>query len=240
MNIKNLKNQEGNVLFLILIAVALFAALSFAVTQSMQGGGDNANDESNLVNSSVVASYPASVKTSMLRLQVSGGVDAEDLLFDSSSATASVFHPSAGGATDVLTSAQYMDTGDGQWVYSSYYQVEGIGTNDTNATSSNDIIAFLPGIKESLCERINAEFGITTGGTDADTDGVAVGATTLPDYDTHNMDAGDPGIGTAVDTSSAAFYISGARFAGQTRGCYDQDDSSAGGPFVYYHVLVAR
>ena len=61
--------EKGNVLFLILIAVALFAALSYAVTQSSRSGGGDANNETSLINSAQVTQYPASVR--QLRHQLS-------------------------------------------------------------------------------------------------------------------------------------------------------------------------
>ena len=67
--------ESGNVLFLILIAVALFAALSYAVTQSSRTGGGASDGEQNLINSAQVTQYPASVRTAIVRMIIDGVAD---------------------------------------------------------------------------------------------------------------------------------------------------------------------
>lgn len=72
--------QSGNVLFLILIAVVLFAALSYAVTQSSRGGG-NANSETTKLKIAEMMNYVTSLRTALLRMSVKG-VDDSEFCFD--------------------------------------------------------------------------------------------------------------------------------------------------------------
>ena len=76
-------SERGNVLFLILIAVALFAALSYAVTQSSRSGGGDAGSETSLVDSAQVTQYPAAVRTAIIRQIVSKNITASQLEFNS-------------------------------------------------------------------------------------------------------------------------------------------------------------
>jgi hypothetical protein len=66
--------QAGNVLFLILMAVALFAALSYAVTQSTRGGG-NADKEIQAVDVSILLQQGAAIESGILRTKIMRRVD---------------------------------------------------------------------------------------------------------------------------------------------------------------------
>ena len=237
----NRKAESGNVLFLILIAVALFAALSYAVTQSSRTGGGATDGEANLVNSAQVTQYPASVRTAIVRMII-GGTDVTQLEFnppadfsDLTQDAFGVFHPDGGGATHVTAPPEVMNDGlQGRWVFTSDYAIENIGT------IANDIIAMLPGMSQSVCARLNTELGVPNA-TDTGTDGdaIGVGPTTLPVEATHTMDDANTGIGTAAN-GVAGFFIDGD-FSAQPFGCFDQSELAvATDELVYFHVLVER
>ena len=66
------KYSNGNVLFLILIAVALFAALSYAVTKSTRSGSSDTSNEKSVVGAGEVMDLITSVDTAVQRLKASG------------------------------------------------------------------------------------------------------------------------------------------------------------------------
>ena len=71
-------SSRGNVLFLILIAVALFAALSYAVTSSSRGGGSNASSEKGVIGAGEIMDLFASYDAAVMRLKA-GGCSSEQL-----------------------------------------------------------------------------------------------------------------------------------------------------------------
>ena len=79
-----MKSETGNALFLILIAVALFAALSYAVTNSGRGGGSLDREQTELLAAQIV-NQAAYLQTNYDRLRIVGGY--EFIPFDESAPT---------------------------------------------------------------------------------------------------------------------------------------------------------
>ena len=236
------KSESGNVLFLILIAVALFAALSYAVTQSTRTGGGGGDSETALITSAQLTQYPASVRTAVVRMII-GGTNVGDLEFNSPSnfvnllnPTVGVFHPEGGGATYTLAPGDMMSvTGGnttGAWVFNAENQIELLGTTNaggTPTTSSAEVIAFLPGISVTLCNRINKELGLpatppTETGIDMTTQMVNTSANTAG-----HVDICDGGCGGTIGEDVTSLD-------GRPFGCIEQP----AGTYNYYHVLVER
>ena len=230
-----LRKEDGNVLFLILIAVALFAALSYAVTSSTRTGGGDASSETNLVNSAQITQYPASVSTAIVRMIISGtGISTMRFnrpaeFGDLDTNSIGVFHPQGGGANYINSPASVMNDGLlGEWVFNAELEVPDIGVA---GAGGNEVIAFLDGVTQSICQKINEEYGIGSSipvlSADLSTEyrtRMYDDGTTDYTFPTANVPDIDDGSGT---------------FDGQPFGCF-QNNGGGLNDYVYYHVVVER
>ncbi len=228
-----MKDEQGNVLFLILIAVALFAALSYAVTSSTRNAGGGASSETTLIESAQITQYPASINTAIMKMII-GGTAISEIRFnrpseftDLDSTSLGVFHPAGGGATYVRAPANIMVSGSaGDWTFNGELEVPDIGTG---GAGGNELIAFLAGIKSSICTKVNEKYGIS---------GIPVlNADRSAQYNDRMYDDGttDYTLPTAdvpdIDDGSGTFD-------GQPFGCFQ--NGGGGGDYVYFHVVIDR
>lgn len=250
------RSEKGNILFLILLAVVLFAALSYAVTQSLRGGGQGASNETNLVSSASLTSYPVGVRAAILRMTV-GGTDVTTLRFDPPSVFAigittsalqalNVFHPSGGGAVFSLIPSNALVTPSttASWVFNSLNEINGIGTSSASTGASapgNDLIAFADGLTSGLCQKINTELGVSTIPvlTAAQTTTITAQQNVfLNDGTTANTtNLGLIASSTANDNLKDNATASSGVMANKPFLCVQ---NGASGSYLYYHVLVER
>lgn len=81
-SLKSLRSeQQGNVLFLILIAVVLFAALSYAVSMSTRGTQKDAGAEKIQVTGAALIQYATSVENAITRLRAANMCAETDISF---------------------------------------------------------------------------------------------------------------------------------------------------------------
>jgi hypothetical protein len=236
---KQRTSEKGNVLFLILIAVALFAALSYAVTQSTRSGSGTADKEQSMLSGATMTQYPTALRTSMIRM-VLGGTDVSNIVFDSpagfsgmSDVTLNLFHPTGGGAVFQRAPADVMaNNSQGSWFFNANWDVPLIGVD---GSGGNDIIAFLPGIAAGVCQNVNSEFAISTSGCANVTNGVPeLDASTTDTNIRNNFVEGDA-FPTADEEDLTS--VGCTAFEGQPSGCfYDTDNSE----YVFYSVLLER
>lgn len=230
---KNFGRENGNVLFLILIAVALFAALSYAVTQSTRSGGGDASKETNLINASTMTQQGAAIRSAVTRMMTSGTASAEELLFDPpsifSSLTADeisreVFHPQGGGAI-------YQEG----WIVQSGFGVTNVGLTTGTPLEISDIVA-VKQVPVSICRELNKKLGITI--SDADMEG---NMDIVTFNFSNNMDKDHPGINGGGDAFwgvlGSTNYAAQAPYDGKHQGCFYNGASDV---HIYYDVIVAR
>jgi hypothetical protein len=210
------QSERGNALFLILIAVILFAALSYAITQSNRSGA-NPSRETNLIASTTVTQYPSAIRTAITRMLLRGAAISDldfmlpdDANFSTAPVTYKVFHPNGGGAVyqNVDPNTVTLDASndpEGDWAFLTDKVVTNIGT------STGDVVAVLTNVRTGICQRINEQI---------------TGDTTIP----------ASGLSDAQAITDGANPFTGAGITGQPFLCVSTSDSHN----VYYHVLAEQ
>ncbi len=106
-----LRSNSGNVLFLILIAVALFAALSYVIINSSRMGTGSTQAERARLDAALLDNYTASINTGLLKLSLRA-CETIDYTppsgWGAGSKKCFLFHPDGGGVI-----YQDLDLGDG-------------------------------------------------------------------------------------------------------------------------------
>ncbi len=239
LNVRKVKQkfsgEDGNVLFLILIAVALFAALSYAVTSSSRSSGGDASGETNKISSAQITQYPASVNTAILRMIING-VSIDEIRFnrpgeydDLPTPEFGVFHPTGGAATYIQAPKDSMEDGQpGDWVFNAEMEVPDI---ELEGADGNDVIAFLVGLKKSICAKINEEHGL--GNTIP-----VLSADRSSDYTQRMYHDGTTDYDFPEGTDMNDIDDGSGSFDGKPFGCFQ--NGGADGDYVYYHVIVER
>lgn len=225
--------ESGNVLFLILIAVALFAAISFVVTSSSRGTGDIENESAKLY-SVEIALYPAMVRTAAVRM-IAKGVKAEELAFNIPSDFGAltntehgVFHPDGGNATHQFPTHKVTSVSGTRWHFNGNVEIENVGISVPGDSEGNEIVAFLANVNPGICLKFNETVGITDS-IPATSIGGAEAAEFIEDLTPANpIPDSEVVIGPSAGNGTDIFN-------GMPEGCFE-----AGGVNYYYQVLIER
>ncbi len=169
----NFKSESGNVLVYILIAVALFAALGFAVSNMMRTSGTTVSGEKDVVFASEALNYAKTMRDMVQFLRISKGCDENEISFERSPFDGSdsdyvnvsapsdfschLFHPK-GGAMGYQAGTKDIN-GAINWIFTGANDGQNVG-NQCNMDNCADLIAILPNVTQALCRKINETLGI--------------------------------------------------------------------------------
>lgn len=223
-------SESGNAIVYIFIAIALLAALSFAVSQSSRSAGKGLSEDRAQLAASEMISYGDTIAKSVGQLRLRGVRDTE-LSFahpdaDSNYGTyddeprAEIFNPQGGGVLFRGPPALAVTNPAAVYIFSGDNAVEHIGL-DCGTADCNELLMAVRFIKPEVCQLINHILGYAEKGDPLPTDS---------DISLSNLFAGTYAYDSVISDESS--FLSG-----KTAGCYIDSGS---GDNVYYQVLVAR
>jgi hypothetical protein len=234
--------ERGNVVWFILLAIALTAALTITLSRSADKGGQTGDTERNRVQASEILRYATGLERAIDNLALQG-VSESLISFENDSvagyanancpdkkSNCALFY-TGGGSNYMTPRKEWLDTAYkshalfGQWFITGHTCVEDVGLGDATCNNdgndNEDLVIFLPFVTEDLCRQINTLLNIS----------------------------GDPPVetGTAWDENNTKFTGSFGEGqilnqSGRRSGCFQagNGDEPPTGSYTFYHVLLER
>jgi hypothetical protein len=239
----HLSPQNGSAFFIILIAIATFAMLSYAVLQGGRSSAGSLSTEQARSAAQEIISYAEAVQKSVQTLRLRGCTQQQISVERSGlPSTANALSP-ANGSCDVFGSAggkliynnpttEWLDPAQSsaalynQWFFTTGSCLVNIGSGNTPAcpAAEAEIVLILPWVKQSICTAINKS---------------ALPAETAIPLATTNAYLATEEL-NGVFSGGATIKTSGSTLAGKSSGCFQGNTSNPVGGYHYYHVLLAR
>lgn len=223
-----MKEHDGNVLIIILLAIGLIGALTIAIQGSGQNSSANIDRETLLIRVSEVVRYGSELERGV-RFVIENGFSESDIGFA---------HPNAHSDYGDLTSDsdrrdQVFDREGG----GARYRSAPSGINDGSAweffghtalanvgSSEAELIAVLPNVTQNFCDAMNKNIGYDSLPQDT--------GTCLNGGATSRFDTGTQFFSSPNTTDESSFSVTPSM-----RGCVE---CTADNSLHYYHVLLAR
>lgn len=232
------QNQKGNILFLILIAVALFAALSYAVTQSTRSGGGDATKEKMAADAAAFIQYTAGLEAHIQRMNVGDGVAVDKFNFGAGGRgwtqpcnedKCKVFTDTGGKFnTPAHPKNQYLiapyQNSTQQFGNPVLLRVKGVGSDLA------DLVYYYQGFTEAFCKQLNKGLGL---GEIAPIDTVS-DANDLKYEFASNAAIPEPAAGADKEVGDQA-----SELVGQTYFCF-RNTRYSNSEAAFIQVLIAR
>lgn len=233
------QSESGNVIFFILLAIALIGLVTAAIRS---GGTEGANIDSEtlLIKATEIKQYAQELERGVTYI-IQNGASEEDIRFAHPDANAEygdintntqfqVFHRNGGGAR-FRTADNKVQVAPANWEFYGNTHAPYIGSN---ATPAADLIAVLPNVTAGFCRQINKLNGFDLATQPADT---GAGNNCVKAGDTMRFDDGTQ-YATAPNTMDASTFLDSqtGNEKQAPQACVKCDD----GTFNFYHVLYAR
>lgn len=234
--------ERGNVLFLILLAVVLFAALSYAVTGSMRGGeGKSASAETVKARAAQILQLSTLFEQTITRLRLVNGCKDTQISFENpvqsgyvnasapSDKRCHVFDKAGGGLNWPENLAYVTVNSNYGWEFGGQYIITNVGTPDYELVMRLSIggSSDYPETRSSsiaLCEEINRNLM----------------GQTVDILDAFPASQGDSfsGVYGAKTIVIGDEVIANAFPPGHSSACFRRSNNVGG--YFFYHVLIAR